>query len=33
MEQRAPGHTALDDKIYAKGLLDFKRRSSVNTAD
>jgi formate C-acetyltransferase len=25
MEQRAPGHTVLDDKIYAKGLLDFKR--------
>ena len=26
MEQRAPGHTVLDDKIYAQGLLDFKRR-------
>lgn len=25
MEQRAPGHTVLDDKIYAKGLVDFKR--------
>lgn len=24
MEQRAPGHTVLDDKIYNKGLLDFK---------
>lgn len=24
MEQRAPGHTVLDDKIYRKGLLDFK---------
>lgn len=24
MEQRAPGHTALDDKIYRRGLLDFK---------
>jgi formate C-acetyltransferase len=24
MEQRAPGHTVLDDKIYSKGLLDFK---------
>jgi trans-4-hydroxy-L-proline dehydratase len=23
MEQRAPGHTVLDDKIYHKGLLDF----------
>ncbi|MBN2507890.1 MAG: glycyl radical protein [Verrucomicrobia bacterium] len=25
MEQRAPGHTVLDDKIYGKGMLDFKR--------
>lgn len=25
MEQRAPGHTVLDDKIYRKGLLDFKK--------
>ncbi|MGA2866614.1 MAG: glycyl radical protein [Verrucomicrobiota bacterium] len=25
MEQRAPGHTVLDDKIYAKGLRDFQR--------
>ena len=25
MEQRAPGHTALDGKIYKKGLLDFKK--------
>jgi len=24
MEQRAPGHTVLDDKIYAKGMLGFK---------
>ncbi|MFC1974835.1 trans-4-hydroxy-L-proline dehydratase [Chloroflexota bacterium] len=24
MEQRSPGHTVLDDKIYAKGMLDFK---------
>ncbi len=24
MEQRAPGHTVLDDKIYKKGLLQFK---------
>ena len=24
MEQRSPGHTALDDKIYRKGFLDFK---------
>jgi pyruvate formate-lyase/glycerol dehydratase family glycyl radical enzyme len=25
MEQRAPGHTVLDGKIYRKGMLDFKR--------
>lgn len=25
MEQRAPGHTCLDGKIYRKGMLDFKR--------
>ncbi len=25
MEQRAPGHTCLDGKIYQKGLLDFKK--------
>jgi len=25
MEQRAPGHAVLDDKIYYKGLLDFKK--------
>lgn len=25
LEQRAPGHTALDDKIYKKGLIDFKK--------
>jgi len=24
MEQRSPGHTVLDDKIYGQGLLDFK---------
>jgi pyruvate formate-lyase/glycerol dehydratase family glycyl radical enzyme len=24
MEQRAPGHTVLDDKIYYKGFIDFK---------
>jgi trans-4-hydroxy-L-proline dehydratase len=24
MEQRAPGHTVLDDKIYRKGMLEFK---------
>jgi len=25
MEQRGPGHTTLDDKIYHRGMLDFKR--------
>jgi formate C-acetyltransferase len=25
MEQRAPGHTVLDDKIYRQGFLDFKQ--------
>ena len=25
LEQRAPGHTVLDDKIYHRGMLDFKR--------
>lgn len=25
MEQRSPGHTVLDDKIYHKGMLDFRR--------
>ncbi len=25
MEQRAPGHTVLDGKIYRKGFLDFKK--------
>ena len=24
MEQRSPGHTVLDDKIYRKGMLDFQ---------
>ncbi len=26
MEQRAPGHTVLDDKIYRNGMLDFRRK-------
>ena len=26
MEQRAPGHAILDDKIYRRGFLDFKQR-------
>jgi pyruvate formate-lyase/glycerol dehydratase family glycyl radical enzyme len=30
MEQRAPGHTVLDDKIYKKGMLDFQ--TEVNTS-
>lgn len=25
MEQRAPGHTVLDNKIYSKGMVDFKK--------
>ncbi len=36
MEQRSPGHTVLDDKIYHRGLLDFKRdiqRSLENLDD
>ncbi len=30
MEQRAPGHTVLDGKIYKKGMLDFKK--DINAA-
>ncbi len=35
MEQRAPGHTVLDDKIYKKGMLDFKNdiHSSIANLD
>ena len=29
MEQRSPGHTVLDDKIYHKGMLDFKADSQA----
>ena len=29
MEQRAPGHTALDGKIYKMGMLDFKKQISA----
>ena len=25
MEQRSPGHTVLDDKIYHKGFVDFQQ--------
>jgi len=32
MEQRAPGHTALDGKIYRSGLLDFKKKIENNRA-
>ncbi len=30
MEQRAPGHTVLDNKIYKKGLLDFRKEILKN---
>jgi len=30
MEQRAPGHAILDDKIYRKGMLEFKREIAEN---
>jgi len=30
MEQRAPGHTALDGKIYRKGMLDYKREIAIH---
>ena len=35
MEQRAPGHTVLDDKIYRKGFKDFKNnvRDSISRLD
>lgn len=35
MEQRAPGHTVLDDKIYRKGFQDFRRdiEASLNGLD
>ncbi len=32
MEQRAPGHTALDGKIYKKGMLDFKKEIASHLA-
>ncbi|MFT5701920.1 MAG: pyruvate formate-lyase/glycerol dehydratase family glycyl radical enzyme [Desulforhopalus sp.] len=32
MEQRAPGHTALDGKIYQRGMLDCKREIEGNIA-
>lgn len=35
MEQRAPGHTVLDNKIYKKGMVDFKADiiEAINTLD
>jgi trans-4-hydroxy-L-proline dehydratase len=35
MEQRAPGHTVLDDKIYRMGMKDFKEKinESLNSLD
>ncbi len=30
MEQRAPGHTCLDGKIYKKGMIDFKKDIEVS---
>lgn len=32
MEQRAPGHTSLDGKIYQRGMLDLKREIEGNIA-
>ncbi len=32
MEQRAPGHTVLDGKIYGKGMLDFKKDIEASLA-
>ena len=33
MEQRAPGHTVADGKIYEKGLLDFKEEIATTIVD
>ena len=33
MEQRAPGHTVADDKIYRKGMLDFKGEIQKSLSD
>ncbi len=33
MEQRAPGHTVLDDKIYRKGMLDFQKEIEASLAN
>jgi len=33
LEQRAPGHTVLDDKIYSKGLIDFQKDIEKSIAE
>jgi formate C-acetyltransferase len=33
LEQRAPGHTVLDDKIYGKGLVDFQKDIAKSIAE
>jgi trans-4-hydroxy-L-proline dehydratase len=33
MEQRGPGHTTLDDKIYHRGMLDFQAEIAARLAD
>ena len=33
MEQRAPGHTVLDDKIYRKGFIEFKEDVELGIAE
>jgi formate C-acetyltransferase len=33
LEQRAPGHTVLDDKIYRNGFVDFKKRIEDKIAE
>ncbi|NIM65410.1 MAG: formate C-acetyltransferase/glycerol dehydratase family glycyl radical enzyme [Candidatus Latescibacteria bacterium] len=33
MEQRAPGHTVLDNKIYKKGFLDFRKDIQLSLQD
>jgi pyruvate formate-lyase/glycerol dehydratase family glycyl radical enzyme len=33
LEQRAPGHTTLDDKIYRKGMVDFKKEIAERMQD
>ena len=33
MEQRAPGHTVMDDKIFRKGFIDFKKAIQTSIAN